>query len=229
MPSQTKWEEDIISAQKILIVGVGNLLLSDEGIGAHVANELMKMELAPNVTVIEGGTDGFGLLNFITEADWLIVIDAVKADSAPGSIYRFNIDEVRNCPSGFKTSVHQIGILEAVDLSGLIGKHPHTTVIGVEPRSLEMSMELSAEVKSKIPRIIESIFDEVEKLVSHGLEVQSAGQMPHPIKKNSPPEMRTADKSQIRRLICSDDHSSYLLEERGTRCSSGLTEKKRRQ
>lgn len=154
---------ETISPQKIVILGVGNLLLSDEGVGVHVANELMKMDLPPGVSVVEGGTDGFGLLNVITEADRLIVIDSVKGGADPGSIYRFDIDDIRNCPSGFKTSVHQIGILEVVNLSGLIGKTPHTTVIGIEPKSLEMRMELSPEIKAKVPRIIELIFDELEK------------------------------------------------------------------
>jgi hydrogenase maturation protease len=147
---------------KTVILGVGNLLLSDEGVGVHVANELMKMSLPPEVTVVEGGTDGFGLLNIITDANRLIVIDAVKGDAAPGSIYRFDFGEVRHCPSGFKTSVHQIGILEVLDLSELIGKTPRTTVIGVEPKSLEMGMELSSEIKARIPRIIELILDELK-------------------------------------------------------------------
>ncbi len=155
---------DTISPQKIVILGVGNLLLSDEGVGVHVANELMKMNLPPEVTVVEGGTDGFRLIDIITEADRLIVIDAVKGGATPGSIYRFDIDEVQSCPSGFKTSVHQIGILEVINLSGLIGKTPQTTVIGIEPESLEMGMELSPEIKSKIPRIIELIWDELKNL-----------------------------------------------------------------
>jgi hydrogenase maturation protease len=155
---------ETISPQKIVILGIGNLLLSDEGVGVHIANELMKIELPSGVSVVEGGTDGFRLLNVITEADRLIVIDAIKGGSAPGSIYRFDINEVRNCPSGFKTSVHQIGILEVIDLSGLIGKTPLTTVFGIEPKSLEMGMELSPDVKSKIPRIIELIFEEINKV-----------------------------------------------------------------
>ena len=151
------------SPQKIVILGVGNLLLSDEGVGVHVANALMNMNLPPEVSVVEGGTDGFRLLNVITETDRLIVIDAVKGGAESGSIYRFDIDDVRNCPVGFKTSVHQIGILEVIDLSELIGKRPHTTIIGIEPKSLEMGMELTPEIKFKIPRIIELIFDELEK------------------------------------------------------------------
>lgn len=156
---------DKVSPLKIVILGVGNLLLSDEGVGVHVANELVKLELPPGVTVVEGGTDGFRLINVITEADRLIVVDAVKGGGAPGSIYRFDINEVQNCPSGFKTSVHQIGILEVINLSGLIGKTPQTTVIGIEPESLEMGMELSPEVKAKIPRIIELIKEELKRII----------------------------------------------------------------
>jgi hydrogenase maturation protease len=159
--SHTKGGGDI-SPQKIIILGIGNLLLSDEGVGVHVAHELMKMDLPEEVSVVEGGTDGFRLIDIITEADRLIVIDAVKGDSAPGSIYRFDIDEVKNVSSGFKTSVHQIGILEVIHLSGLIGKTPRTTVIGIEPKSIEMSMELSPEIRSKVPRIIELIKEEIK-------------------------------------------------------------------
>jgi hydrogenase maturation protease len=151
------------SPPKIVILGIGNLLLSDEGVGVHIANELLKMNLPPDVSVVEGGTDGFRLLNIITETDRLIIIDALKGDAPPGSIYRFDIGEVQNSPSGFKTSVHQIGILEVLDLSGLIGKTPHTTVIGIKPKCLEMGMDLSPEIKAKIPRIIELILDELNR------------------------------------------------------------------
>lgn len=146
----------------IVILGVGNLLLSDEGVGVHVANRLLKMNLPKGVSVVEGGTDGFRLLNVITKADRLIVIDSVKGGADPGSIYKFDIDQVKSCPSGFKTSVHQIGILEVINMSGLIGKVPHTTVIGIEPKSLEMGMELSPEIEEKIPRIIELILSELK-------------------------------------------------------------------
>jgi hydrogenase maturation protease len=159
------FEEKNINRQKnIIILGIGNILLSDEGIGVHVANELFKMALPDNVSVVEGGTDGFRLLNVITEADRLVVIDAVRGGNEPGTVYRFDVDEVKSCPSEFKTSVHQIGILEVIDLSGLIGKSPYTTIIGIEPKSLEMGMELSPQIREKIPRIIELVFDEVTRV-----------------------------------------------------------------
>ncbi len=153
-----------MSPPRIVILGVGNLLLSDEGVGVHVANELTKMDLPAEVSVVEGGTEGFGLIDIISEADRLIVVDAVKRGGAPGSVYHFDIDEIQDCSPGFKTSLHQIGILEVLNLAGLIGKKPRTTVIGVEPKSLEMSMELSPEIKDKIPQIIQLIFDELKRL-----------------------------------------------------------------
>lgn len=154
---------DRLSPQKITVLGVGNLLLSDEGVGVHAANELAKMDLPPEVKVVEGGTGGFRLLNVVTDIDRLIVIDAVKGGGPPGSVYRFDIDDIKSCPAPFKTSLHQIGILEVLHLSALVGKTPRTTIIGIEPRSLEMGMELSSEIKAKVPKIIELVLKEIEE------------------------------------------------------------------
>jgi hydrogenase maturation protease len=146
---------------QILILGVGNLLLSDEGVGVHVARKMMEMDFPPQVRVVEGGTDGFGLMHVLLEADRLILVDAVKGGGPPGSIYRFEIEDCPPFPDIFKTSVHQISILEVINLSGLIGCTPRTTVIGVEPKFLEMGMDLSPEVEVKIPRVIKLIREEV--------------------------------------------------------------------
>jgi hydrogenase maturation protease len=147
--------------KRILILGVGNLLLSDEGVGVHVAQKLMEIEFPPEVEVVEGGTDGFGLMHVLLEADRLILVDAVKGGGPPGSIYRFEIEDCPPFPDIFKTSVHQISILEVITLSGLIGSTPRTTIIGVEPVCIEMGMELSPEIEAKIPRVIELIQKEV--------------------------------------------------------------------
>jgi hydrogenase maturation protease len=152
--------------QRIVILGVGNLLLSDEGVGVHVANRLMEMELPPGVEVIEGGTDGFRLMNVVTEADRLIVIDAVKGGASPGSIYRFDVKDAPSYPQVYKTSVHQIGILEVIHLSELVGRTPETTIIGIEPKSMAMGLELSPEISEKLPRIIELALKEVEEFSS---------------------------------------------------------------
>ena len=155
--------------RKIVVLGVGNLLLSDEGVGVHVAHRLMEMRLPPGVQVVEGGTDGFRLMNVVVESDRLIVVDAVKGGATPGSIYRFDIEDAPSFPMAYKTSVHQIGILEVIHLSELVGKTPETTIIGVEPKSLDMGMALSPEVEAKLPRVIELILEEAKRPFKDGV------------------------------------------------------------
>jgi len=140
---------------------VGNLLLSDEGVGVHIARKLMEMDFPPEVRVVEGGTDGFGLMHVLLEADRLILVDAVKGGGPPGSIYRFEIGDCPPFPDIYKTSIHQLSILEVINLSGLIGSTPRTTIIGVEPKRLGMGMDLSPEIEAKIPRVIQLIHEEV--------------------------------------------------------------------
>jgi hydrogenase maturation protease len=160
-----------IPSRKLTILGVGNELLSDEGIGVHAIKKLQKIELPPEVEVIEGGTDGFGLINIITDTDYLIVIDSIKGGSEPGTIYRFNINDAPSCPDVFKTSVHQIGILEVINLSQLIGKTPETVVIGIEPENISAGMDLSEKLKEKIPKIIDLVLEETRSILKKKVDI----------------------------------------------------------
>jgi len=159
--------------RRILILGVGNLLLSDEGVGVHIARTLMEMAFPPQVRVVEGGTDGFGLMHILLEADRLILVDAIRGGGPPGSIYRFEIEDCPPFPDTYKTSVHQISILEVINLSGLIGSPPRTTIIGVEPKCLEMGMDLSPEIQAKIPRVIQLVHEEVARSLGNLAEKRS--------------------------------------------------------
>jgi len=156
MPASTNRE-------KTKVVGVGNLLLSDEGVGVHVVKQLMGMALPPGVEVIDGGVSGLGLMGTLIGADRLIVIDAVRAGEAPGSIYRFGIEDLTKYPERYKMSVHEIGIVEVLHLSRLLDRTPKTTIIGVEPKSLEMGMDLSPEIHARVPRIIELVLNELNQ------------------------------------------------------------------
>jgi hydrogenase maturation protease len=148
--------------KKTVVLGVGNLLLKDEGVGVHVINKMMEMDFPPEVELVEGGVDGLYLMNVVVGTDRLIVIDAVKGGGSPGSIYRFKPEDLVIHTDTSKMSVHQIGILEVIRLSTLVGKLPETTIIGVEPKSVDMGMELTPEIQSKVPRIIELVLDELK-------------------------------------------------------------------
>ena len=145
-----------------MVLGVGNLLLSDEGVGVHVVKKLMGMGLPPGVEVVDGGVRGLGLMGTVAGADCLIVIDAVRGGGPPGSIYRFDVEDLTKSPHLYKMSVHEVGILDVLDVSRLVGQTPNTTVIGIEPKSMEMGMELSPEIQAKVPRVIELILDELK-------------------------------------------------------------------
>lgn len=145
--------------ERTMILGVGNLLLRDEGIGVHAAVNLQGFSLPDNIEVIEGGTDGFKLFHLIMEADRLIVVDCVKGGDEPASIYRFDIDDFDHFPDIYKTSVHQVSITEVINLSGTMRTPPKTTIIGVEPDEISMSMELSPKVEAKLPKVLEIILE----------------------------------------------------------------------
>jgi hydrogenase maturation protease len=145
--------------ERTMILGVGNLLLRDEGVGVHAAVNLQEFPLPDHIEVVEGGTDGFKLFHIIMEADRLIVVDCVKGGDEPGSIYRFDIDDYDHFPDIYKTSVHQISIEEVITLSGTMRTPPRTTVVGVEPDELFMSMELSETVRSKLPKVLEIVLE----------------------------------------------------------------------
>ena len=148
--------------RKTVVLGLGNLLLTDEGVGVHVINKMMEMDFPPEVELVEGGVDGLRLMSVVVGTDRLIVVDAVKGGGSPGSIYRFGPEDIVSHTDTSKMSVHQIGILEVIRLSGLLGKLPKTTIIGVEPKSVEVGMDLTPEIQSKVPRIIELVSNELK-------------------------------------------------------------------
>jgi len=145
--------------EKTMILGVGNLLLRDEGVGVHAAVNLQRFPLPGRIEVVEGGTDGFKLFHLIMETDRLIVVDCVKGGDEPGSIYRFNIEDYDHFPDIYKTSVHQISIEEVITLSGTMRTPPPTTIIGIEPEEIFMSMELSGTIRARMPTVLEIVLE----------------------------------------------------------------------
>jgi len=147
---------------RVVILGVGNVLLSDEGVGVHIVRKMMTMDIPREIEIIEGETFGFGLMDVVSETDRLVILDAVKGGGPPGSIYRFDFEDLATCPQSFRTSAHQVGILEVVQLSELLGCQPRTTIIGIEPKVVGMGLGLSPEVEAKIPLVIQLALDEVK-------------------------------------------------------------------
>lgn len=145
---------------KTVILGLGNILLKDEGIGVHVAQALGEASLPEWIEVIDGGTspDAFHL---IEGAAKLVLVDAARGGGEPGSIYRLSLNDVAARPE-LSLSSHDIGLIDSLQLLALLGQSPaETLIIGIEPKEIDWGLELSPELKQRVPRIIELILEEV--------------------------------------------------------------------
>lgn len=149
--------------RKVLILGVGNLLLGDDGFGVHLINSLAGVQLPRNVQILEAGTVSHQLIPLFREIDLLIVVDAVEAGDVPGSIFRFSPEDM-NFPSEQKVSLHQISLVDVLRMAELTGGKPETIIFGVQPKDVSSwSLELSEEVKAVLPKVRDLIFDEISK------------------------------------------------------------------
>jgi hydrogenase maturation protease len=153
--------------KKTLILGVGNYILSDDGLSVHVLERLQANNLIPdNIQMVDGGTCGLDLLQYLEGVSNLIIIDAVKTrDGIPGSIIRLDGDQVPAYLS-LKISPHDIGLPDLLATAKLRDLYPEKIVVfGIQPASLELGVELSPEVASKVDELIELIQYEGNELI----------------------------------------------------------------
>jgi hydrogenase maturation protease len=147
---------------RISVVGVGNLLIGDDGVGIHAVQMLESMDLPDHVEVFDADSNTFLLLEAIDGRDRAIVIDAYENGKEPGTVQKFKID-TKNLPdSDIKLSLHDMDFFEGLKMGETadIKLPKEIVVIGVEPGSLEAGMELSPDVKAVLPEIIDKIKEE---------------------------------------------------------------------
>jgi hydrogenase maturation protease len=141
----------------ILILGIGNVLMGDEGLGVHAARRLLEEKLPPGVECVDGGTGGFYLLEMMQDAGRVLLIDATVDDRVPGTIQqlhpRFSSDYPRTL------TAHDIGLKDLLDALYLLGCTPDVTLfaVSISPPG-EVSMELSPEIESAIPKIRDMVY-----------------------------------------------------------------------
>lgn len=149
-------------ANRILVLGVGNLLLSDEGVGVRVIEQLeARHRLPEEVQVLDGGTLGLDLLYHLEGVGCLLIVDAVEMGQAPGSLVRLEGAEVPAFLS-VKMSPHQIGIPDMLFAAKLKGIDPPDIVLwGVQPGLLDIGLELSPKVAACVDRLVEKLCEEL--------------------------------------------------------------------
>lgn len=154
----------------VLVMGIGNLLLQDEGAGVRAVEELgRRYRLPEGVELLDGGTSGIELLQYIQGKDLLILIDVVRGGNPYGTLLRF---EGENVPAIFqsKISPHQLGISDLLAASNLTGTMPDKVVLfGIEPKSMDTGLDLSEEVAGSLGMLVDLV---AEELRLFGLKVE---------------------------------------------------------
>lgn len=150
-------------AGKALVLGLGNILLSDEGLGVRVVQRLQgSCRFPPEVSIMDGGTLGLDLLPYLEEVDHLLVIDALEMGKEPGTIVRLAGEEVPASLS-VKISPHQMGLADLLAAARLRGLYPQEIVLlGMQPGSTEVGLDLSPPVEAQIDRLIDKALKELE-------------------------------------------------------------------
>lgn len=141
---------------KTLILGVGNLLLKDEGVGIHVVRALEKETLPPGVSVLDGGTGGLHLIGWLTGYDRIILVDATLDEHPPGTVRLIRPRFAADYPP--LMSAHEIGLRDMIEAMLLCGDLPDVHLIVVSVADLqEVDMRLSPAVEAAVPEVIRLI------------------------------------------------------------------------
>jgi hydrogenase maturation protease len=150
----------------LLIVGLGNLLCSDDGAGVRAVVAISRdCRLPPGVRVVDGGTLGLQLLGELAEAETVLLVDAVRLEeAAPGDLVVIEGEEVARAVRD-RLSVHQVGVADLLSALELIGRVPQLQrLVGVVPKSLELGVECSAEVEAALPALVARVIEEAGAL-----------------------------------------------------------------
>jgi len=148
--------------RRILVLGLGNILLQDEGLGVRAVERLTaRYELPPEVQVMDGGVKGLDLLPYLEGVSHLLITDAVQTGQPAGSLVRLEGEAIPAALS-LKMSMHQVGLQELLALASFQGTLPERVVLwGLEPATLDWGLELSAPVAAQIDALVDAAVGEL--------------------------------------------------------------------
>jgi hydrogenase maturation protease len=156
------------NVKPILILGIGNFLFRDGGVGVHVARRMMGMKLPPDVQVVDGGLRAVGFVPLTEGKKKVIIVTSMKAGGIPGTIYRVLDKDVEAKTRGYFRTVEEVKIIFDLEAAYMMGKYPEEVIfIGVEPEDIgdlgnqDLDSTLTPVIEGKIPEIIEAVMKEV--------------------------------------------------------------------
>lgn len=148
----------------VLVLGVGNILLSDEGVGVRIVEELQKRQLPECVEVVDGATRAMELVDIMRGRKKVIIVDALDADTEPGAVFKFGPEQLAETKK-MSVSVHDIGVHEAIFLLSLTAELPEDiTFYGIQPGSLELHEGLTKEVAAAAVKVVDIILKDLQDI-----------------------------------------------------------------
>ncbi len=162
LPQAQRSSETRTRPRATLVLGLGNILLRDEGVGVRVVQAMEGLVLPPDVELFDGATAGLDLLDVLADRRKVIAIDAIAGDSAPGTVLRLSPDDLVPEES-HRVSLHEIGFLETLAAAEQLGVAPQELVVfGVKPLDVSYGLDLSPKIARLLPRIVELVLSELE-------------------------------------------------------------------
>jgi len=143
-----------------VIIGIGNILLKDDGVGVHVVKQLENENLSSTMELVDGGTSTLDTLGYFMDYAKVIVVDCLKAGYEPGTIYKIQPEDIKS----YKTenlSIHDVQVLDVVKMANMLGKFPKVIILGIEPEKICFDLEMTETMNKKIPDIIRQIKKEL--------------------------------------------------------------------
>jgi hydrogenase maturation protease len=160
-------------AEPVVVLGLGNVLCADDGVGVAAVHALMAGWTAPGVDFVDGGTLGLALLDYLDGAAALLILDAVAADAPPGTLVRLEGDDVEAAARA-RLSVHQVGVADLLEAARFLGRQPARVVLlGLVPSSLGLGLARSPAVAARLPDLVAAARAELARL-GHPLEPRDA-------------------------------------------------------
>ena len=149
----------------LLVLGLGNVLLEDDGVGGAGVSLLLERYKVPcGARILDGGTLGLSLLPYLDMADAVILVDAVRADAPPGSLVRLDGDDVAPAVAT-RLSPHQVGVADLLDGARWLDRYPpQVMLLGIVPSSMELAVGLSPEVHAALPALVDRVVQEAAAL-----------------------------------------------------------------
>ncbi len=151
--------------KKVLVIGIGNILFKDDGVGSLVVKELAQHNKNANITFLDGGTLGLDLIAYLEGYDLLLLVDALDIGQQPGSIFYWEGEMLNNL--NYQMSIHEVGIKDLLQAIKLMGINIKVVLVGIQVEDISWGMDLSEAVQEAIPYLKKEITNILDQYLSH--------------------------------------------------------------